>query len=148
MMHFRGVHLLCVLLFSAFICGFVHNGAEVTTEYLENHPLLRAMAGRRHIPLESVWGDNVPSPIWFEQLLDHFNPMDNRTFNQRVVIDDQFWQPGGPIFIFLDGEAPMTFFPFQEVTPYYWAEKFGMNSNIQKEENNSNRTDKCSLSPI
>jgi len=52
------------------------------------------------------------------------NPLENRTFSQRVVIDDQFWSPGNPIFIFLDGEAPMTFFGFQEVTPFYWAKQF------------------------
>lgn len=118
--------LVFVIAFSFLASAYVHNGVEVTSEYLENHPLLRAVAGRRHIPLESVWDDKVPPPSWFSQKLDHFNPMDNRTFAQRVVVDDQFWQPGGPIFIFLDGEAPMTFFPFQEVTPFYWAEKFGI----------------------
>jgi len=102
----------------------VHNGVEVTSEYLENHPLLRAIAGRRHIPLEPRL-DPLPPPTQFVQRLDHFNPVDNRTFNQRVVVDKQFWSPGGPIFIFMDGEAPMTFFPFQEATPFYWAKKYG-----------------------
>ena len=121
----RVVLVLAVWLFlCGACCGYVHDGVKVTSEYLENHPLMRAMAGRTHIPLQPK---EVPKskPIWFTQKLDHFNPLENRTFHQQVVVDDQHYAPGGPIFIFLDGEAPMGFFGFQEVTPYYFAKKFG-----------------------
>ena len=32
---------------------------------------------------------------WYEQKLDHFNPEDGRTFNQKWFMDDTYWVPGG-----------------------------------------------------
>lgn len=37
------------------------------------------------------------------QRVDHFNPQDTRTWNQRIFSIDQFYQPGGPIYLFLGG---------------------------------------------
>lgn len=41
----------------------------------------------------------------FEQPLDHFNSEDNRTWNQIYYINDDFYIPGGPVFIYLDAPA-------------------------------------------
>jgi Serine carboxypeptidase S28 len=37
------------------------------------------------------------------QLLDHFNP-DYRTFQMRFYANDNYFQPGGPLFIYVGGE--------------------------------------------
>lgn len=45
-------------------------------------------------------------PAWHEitQRVDHFNPRDTRTWSMRYISNDEFFQEGGPIFIFLGGE--------------------------------------------
>lgn len=44
--------------------------------------------------------------LWFTQTLDHFNPQDNRTFQQRYYeLIDNFVDPHGPIFLDICGEA-------------------------------------------
>jgi len=60
--------------------------------------------------------------FWFEtQRLDHFHPTDQSTWYQRYTVNDTYWVPGGPIFFFLAGEAPMEFFEFQEISALEWA---------------------------
>ena len=61
----------------------------------------------------------------FENKLDHFDPLNTATYKQRYAVDASAWSPGGPIFIFLSGEAPMEFFEFQEVSAVNWAHHFG-----------------------
>jgi hypothetical protein len=46
---------------------------------------------------------------WFTQLLDHFNPQDSRTWQQKFYINDTFFVPGGPIFFQIGGEGPISF---------------------------------------
>jgi Serine carboxypeptidase S28 len=41
---------------------------------------------------------------WVTQRLDHFNPQDSRTFQMRYFANDEFFQPNGPVFIFVGGE--------------------------------------------
>lgn len=43
--------------------------------------------------------------LWYTQQLDHFNPADNRTWQQRYFMNDQYWKQGGPVFIFINGES-------------------------------------------
>ncbi|KAK9693699.1 Serine carboxypeptidase S28 [Popillia japonica] len=42
------------------------------------------------------------------QRVDHFNPRDTRTFSMRYYSNDQFYLPGGPIFIMIGGEWDIT----------------------------------------
>jgi len=42
----------------------------------------------------------------FNQKLDHFAPDDKRTFKQRYYVDSTFYTPGGPILLYISGEAP------------------------------------------
>lgn len=57
--------------------------------------------------------DQGPPPQWFTQKLDHFNPQDNRTFNQQFQTNASNYQDGGPIFVLLGGEGP--------ASPLWWA---------------------------
>ena len=49
--------------------------------------------------------ENFTKAEWFEQTLDHFNPTDDRTWKQRYFVNDSFYEPGGPDFIMIGGEA-------------------------------------------
>lgn len=35
--------------------------------------------------------------------MDHFNALDERTFDLRYIHNSEFWVPGGPIFIYIGG---------------------------------------------
>lgn len=61
----------------------------------------------------------------FTQKRDHFDPTDNKTWAQRYTVNDTYWAPGGPVFLFLSGEAPMEFFEFQEISALEWAKELG-----------------------
>lgn len=39
-----------------------------------------------------------------QQKLDHFDLANNKTWCQRFVVDARYYQPGGPIFLCIDGE--------------------------------------------
>ena len=76
----------------------------MTRDFLEHHPLLKSMAGRSHFPVEP--NRQIPSSLYnqtvYNQRIDHFNPLDTRTYKQRVTVVDEFYEPGNPVFIFLD----------------------------------------------
>jgi len=40
---------------------------------------------------------------WIEQKLDHFDEKETRTWQMRYMANDEFWQEGGPIVIFVGG---------------------------------------------
>merc|ERR1712179_21362 len=77
--------------------------------------------------------DLLPSPCdvagaedqYFEQVLDHFNPIDERTWQQRFWENLEHYVEGGPAFIMIGGEAEanpkwMTYGQW-----YKWAEENG-----------------------
>jgi pimeloyl-ACP methyl ester carboxylesterase len=43
----------------------------------------------------------------FTQMLDHFDPSENRTWQQVYQINKNVYRPGGPIFVMISGEAPI-----------------------------------------
>ncbi|KAF3163001.1 hypothetical protein TWF225_007277 [Orbilia oligospora] len=43
--------------------------------------------------------------LWFPQKVDHFDPSNNNTFQQRYWISTHFYKPGGPIFVLDGGET-------------------------------------------
>lgn len=45
---------------------------------------------------------------WFTQTLDHFNPQDSRTFQQRYYVNDQYYKPNGIIILYINGEGPVS----------------------------------------
>ena len=47
---------------------------------------------------------SLPPIQWFNNLVDHFDPLNNETYGQRFSVDvPSGWQSGDPIFIFLAG---------------------------------------------
>ncbi|XP_053670459.1 putative serine protease K12H4.7 [Anopheles nili] len=44
----------------------------------------------------------------FRTKIDHFNPQSRDTFEFSYFSNDEFYQPGGPIFIFVGGNFPLT----------------------------------------
>ncbi|KAI9209079.1 peptidase S28 [Polychytrium aggregatum] len=54
---------------------------------------------------ESVLGG--PTPYWIDQPLDHFSPKSNGTFRQKYFFNDQYYKPGGPVWLFVGGEVPL-----------------------------------------
>ncbi|XP_077302469.1 putative serine protease K12H4.7 [Arctopsyche grandis] len=68
-------------------------------------------AGRhnsRHLGAPPVAEDAIlPSDQWFTQNLDHFNPTETRTWNQRYFTNDQYFKANntGPVFLMIGGEG-------------------------------------------
>ncbi|KAJ3433772.1 protease s28 pro-x carboxypeptidase-related [Anaeramoeba flamelloides] len=47
---------------------------------------------------------------YFTQKLDHYNPLDSRTFQQKYYVFDDNYKPGGPLFFVINGEDPLDVF--------------------------------------
>ena len=45
---------------------------------------------------------------WFPQRLDHFDPLNNMTWQQRYFVNESYWsdKAKGPVFLMLGGEGP------------------------------------------
>lgn len=58
---------------------------------------------------ETVQEDPKYPELWYqEQTLDHFNSDDKRLFPQRYFANFEHFKPGGPIFINIGGEGPLS----------------------------------------
>lgn len=75
------------------------------------------------VPLTS----SLQSQLWFdEQLIDHFNLHDNRTYAQRYwVLDTYFDREYGPVFLYICGEYTCPGVPDERQYPVVLARKFG-----------------------
>ena len=40
----------------------------------------------------------------FDNLVDHYNAQDDRTFKQRFWVNDDYWTGSGPLFVYICGE--------------------------------------------
>merc|ERR1719370_696033 len=77
--------------------------------------------------------DLLPSPCdvagaedqYFEQVLDHFNPIDERTWKQRFWENLEHYVEGGPAFIMIGGEAEASPGWLKFGQWYKWAEQQG-----------------------
>jgi hypothetical protein len=47
----------------------------------------------------------IPRAQTIEMPIDHFTDSDTRTYSNRYWINSTYYQPGGPVFIFDNGEA-------------------------------------------
>nr|XP_019950417.1 PREDICTED: thymus-specific serine protease [Paralichthys olivaceus] len=62
---------------------------------------------------------------WFTQRLDHFNGADIREWKQRYFVNENFYKPGGPVFLMIGGEGPANPAWMQNGTWLTYAEKVG-----------------------
>ncbi|XP_067630738.1 putative serine protease K12H4.7 [Eurosta solidaginis] len=58
----------------------------------------------REPPFGEATNRYVKDDMWIEQKLDHFNESNTETWQMRYLMNDQYYQEGGPIFIFVGGE--------------------------------------------
>jgi len=47
----------------------------------------------------------TPVELWYKQKFDHFSQSDARTFQQRFLVYDGYYVPGGPMFFTAGGES-------------------------------------------
>eukprot|EP01090_Pellita_catalonica_P004360 TRINITY_DN1418_c0_g1_i1.p1 TRINITY_DN1418_c0_g1~~TRINITY_DN1418_c0_g1_i1.p1 ORF type:complete len:467 (-),score=85.52 TRINITY_DN1418_c0_g1_i1:146-1513(-) len=72
--------------------------------------LVLGISGKTSQEKTPQWGDIK----YFTQVVDHFDPINQATYKQKYIVDDSAHTTGGPIFLFLGGEAPVEVFNFQE----------------------------------
>lgn len=83
---------------------------------------LAAHVEQRKVPFHQLLGRRDPFPeptvqpptpanvtlLTVEQRVDNFNPQNLDTWLQRYYMNDEFYTPGSPMFLFLGGEWPIT----------------------------------------
>ena len=91
--------LIGVVLLSTFIDGlpFFHRGRPRGGMLGAPKKSLKSLFSRMRAPSDEMW---------YTQQLDHFNPADTRTWQQRFFVNDENWKQGGPVFIQIGGEGP------------------------------------------
>ncbi|KAF2071072.1 hypothetical protein CYY_007609 [Polysphondylium violaceum] len=68
--------------------------------------------------------DYTPQYQWFTQRLDHFNVANTQTFQQRYIINDQYWNGNGPVFMMINGEGPMGLDTVTSLQFVIWAKQY------------------------
>ncbi|KAG5677970.1 hypothetical protein PVAND_007682 [Polypedilum vanderplanki] len=63
--------------------------------------------------------------FWFTQKLDHFDPTNNKTWQQRYNVNRQFFKHNGPVFLMIGGEGEMRPKWIQKGAWIVYAQKFG-----------------------
>jgi len=66
----------------------------------------------------------TPQYQWFTQRLDHFNQANTETFQQRYLINDQYWNGNGPVFMMINGEGPMGLDTVTSLQFVVWAQQY------------------------
>ncbi|XP_046555481.1 putative serine protease F56F10.1 [Haliotis rubra] len=61
-----------------------------------------------HVPRNDDDPSTAYPEQWFSQKLDHFNVVDTRYWKQRYYVVDQFYKPGGPVFLFVGPQEALT----------------------------------------
>jgi len=59
----------------------------------------------RHLPPPPSEKNGAPEEQYFDQVLDHFNAIDGRTWQQRFWVNMDNYKEGGPAFIHIGGEG-------------------------------------------
>ncbi|XP_011313900.1 putative serine protease K12H4.7 [Fopius arisanus] len=47
----------------------------------------------------------LPPDMWFTQNLDHFDPTNMQTWQQRYFVNEEFYKKDGPVFLMIGGEG-------------------------------------------
>jgi len=87
-----------------------------------------ALAFRTHtVERTPLVGSGTPTEydLWFdEQIVDHFDPTNQATWSQRYYVNSTHYAPGGPLLIYICGEA--------ECTPKYVGDTYSTDYFAQK----------------
>ncbi|XP_047248245.1 thymus-specific serine protease isoform X2 [Girardinichthys multiradiatus] len=68
----------------------------------KNKEFFLTLLASGHQPLKHVKEGRIYQP------LDHFNRQNVKTFPQRFIVNEMYWQrPDGPVFLFVGGEGPI-----------------------------------------
>jgi len=59
----------------------------------------------KHFKLEKFETEEFPPDQWFEQQLDHFDVVNNATWQQRYFTNSSFFKRDGPVFLQIGGEG-------------------------------------------
>ncbi|RWS14382.1 putative serine protease K12H4.7-like protein [Dinothrombium tinctorium] len=65
----------------------------------------RGKHGLLGAPKRTNLSKDLPKAQWMRQRLNHFNPVDTRTWKQRYFVSDKSFKPGSPVFLQLGGEG-------------------------------------------
>lgn len=68
---------------------------------------------RHHHHTQKKSKPNLPFEThYFPQIIDHFSfqPGSYKTFNQKYLINGEYWQRGGPIFVYTGNEGNIEWF--------------------------------------
>jgi len=97
------------------------------TGYQQRRPIVhRTTTVHRHAGPAPTELKGLSQKVYqFTQKVDHFDPLNGKTYQQKYIVTDDNYVPGGPIFLFLGGEAPVEFFDFQTVLPRSLTKQFG-----------------------
>ena len=61
-----------------------------------------------HAETLAINGIDVPPEYTIDLPIDHFNLSDTRTFENHYWVNDTYYQPGGPVFLYDGGEATVS----------------------------------------
>ncbi|XP_034976666.2 thymus-specific serine protease [Zootoca vivipara] len=93
----------------------------------EQHAMEEAYLRLRQLPrflVPGMW--NAPLESFIRQPLDHFNRQEQRTYNQRFWINQEFWRrPDGPVFLFIGGESALSVYDVLAGHHVELAQKYG-----------------------
>ncbi|KAK6470690.1 thymus-specific serine protease [Huso huso] len=98
----------CFALFA--LSGFLSlaRSGKVFRQIKEHVRWSQELRAHKHLQLYGVGGGPWPKAETLRQPLDHFNRQNNATFPQRFFVNDGFWHPQGPVFLFIGGESSIS----------------------------------------
>ncbi|XP_070499827.1 putative serine protease F56F10.1 [Chironomus tepperi] len=102
------------ILFINAVCGWRH--------FWKGRKVNGNLGGPTHFHLELESGNE---DLWFTQLLDHFEPLNRQTWNQRYYVNDEYFKPNGPVFLMIGGEGEATSKWMHKGAWMQYAKKFG-----------------------
>ncbi|KAF3941025.1 hypothetical protein ABW19_dt0201677 [Dactylella cylindrospora] len=111
----RGISLCCVLAVLSPVFGLEADDAPFVPKYRLpfQPPEVRDRQARavkfdleKRAEASSSLNSSIPYiPKWFPQKVDHADPSNNNTFQQRYWIGTSFYKPGGPVIVLEGGET-------------------------------------------
>ena len=93
-------HVLFSLALFIFALGLV----AAQTSQIRINQLHRRLVDQSH---RSNLDQAPPEEYYFDQLVDHFSTLDNRTFKNRYYLSTQFYKQGGPVYLYNAGEGTL-----------------------------------------